>query len=160
MREKIIQLASQQKDISISAHDDPSFIVLTETKFNPVSHFADVYSRGAQIMATDENGQHDILSALGSGDALKTKINLNLKAQGLKESIRVEGDSTPQSDATDDDEDAVDPEARAITKASEHVHEACAEVIVQADGCVLVRHAQTERQIQVAFVKLVPKAPT
>jgi hypothetical protein len=119
-----------------------------------------VYSHGAQIMATDENGQNVILSALGSGDALETKINLNLKAQGLKDSIRITGDSTPQSDADDDDEDAVDPEARAITKESENVHEACADVIVQADGCVLVRHAKTKRQIQVAFVKLVPKDPT
>lgn len=42
-----------------------------------------------QIRGTDETGIDAILSALGSGDVCKTKININLKEQGLKESTGV-----------------------------------------------------------------------
>jgi hypothetical protein len=59
-------------------------------------------SHCAQIRGTDETGINAMLSTLGSGDAFKTKININLKTQGLKESTGV---TTPtkgdlSSDAT------------------------------------------------------------
>jgi len=42
-----------------------------------------------KIRATDESGMTALSDALGSGDALKTKINSALKAQGLPESTGV-----------------------------------------------------------------------
>ena len=46
-------------------------------------------SHCVQIRGTDETAIDAMLSTLGSGDAFKTKININLKAQGLKESTGV-----------------------------------------------------------------------
>jgi hypothetical protein len=86
----------------------------------------------------------------------------DLKAQGLKERMSVVGDSRPSPhSAADDDDDAgsTDDDEDVMTKESEHVHEACADVVVQADGCVMVRDAKTQRQIQVALVQLVRKEP-
>jgi len=49
----------------------------------------DLWGHRAQIRAKDEAGITALSDALGSGDALKTKINSALNAQGLDESTGV-----------------------------------------------------------------------
>jgi hypothetical protein len=52
----------------------------------------------SQIRASDSAGVDTLIKTLGTGDALKAKINAELKKQGLKESIKV---TDPVSRGTD-----------------------------------------------------------